>query len=67
MKSIIIRGTSYPSQTAAAKALGVTSQAINQADARKTLHRVGLGEMGRDPSKSRRRYDSNLRPIEETN
>lgn len=45
-KRVTIRGRSYPSQTAAAKALGVTLPTVNMAAKLGTLDYVGLGKEG---------------------
>ena len=43
---VIIRGTSYPSATAAARALGLSLQTVVNARALGTLDRCGLGISG---------------------
>ena len=47
MIPITIRGTTYPSVSAAAKALGVSPDAIRKARAKGTLDKVGLNPRGR--------------------
>lgn len=47
VKSVTIRGTTYPSQTAAAKALGVTPQAVSLAIRYGGLDRLGLSRRKR--------------------
>lgn len=47
MKQTIIRGVTYPSRAAAARALGVTVDAMNKALAEGRLDTVGLGQAGR--------------------
>lgn len=42
LKPVSIRGVTYPSRTAAAKAFGVTPGAITNAEQRGTLDRVGI-------------------------
>jgi hypothetical protein len=44
-KPVTIRGVTYPSQKAAAEALGVSTQAITQAVRRGTTDNVGLGPL----------------------
>jgi hypothetical protein len=44
-KSITVRGVTYPSQKAAAYALGVTGQTLGAANRRGTLDTVGLGPL----------------------
>lgn len=48
-KPVTIRGVTYPSGGAAARALGVSSAAVRQARMRGTLDRVGLGLVGVEP------------------
>ena len=45
---VTIRGVTYPSFSAAARALNVAPQTVRQAKARGTLHRVGLGQLGKE-------------------
>lgn len=47
VKSVTIRGTTYPSRTAAAKALGVTPSAVSQAEKYGWLDHVGLARRKR--------------------
>lgn len=47
IKSVTIRGTTYPSRTAAAKALGVTPSAVSQAEKYGWLDHVGLARRKR--------------------
>jgi len=48
-RDIEIRGVTYPTAPAAARALGVTPDTIRRARRNGTLHRVGLGRVGVEP------------------
>lgn len=48
-RAVTIRGTTYPSLSAAARAHGVNYNTVYVARRKGTLHRVGLGRVGAEP------------------
>lgn len=46
---VTVRGVTYPSHSAAARALGVSAQALHSAVSRGSLHRIGSGRCGKEP------------------